>query len=50
MNLCFSIHFAILMVLSFFTLADNILVFYSPLLPTKVIEKKLIHKFSQRLI
>jgi hypothetical protein len=30
--------------------ADNILVFYSPLLPTKVIEKKLIHKFSQRLI
>jgi len=31
-------------------IAHNILVFYLPLLPIKVIEKKLIHKFSQRLI
>jgi len=34
----------------FGAIAHKILVFYSPLLPAKVIEKKLIHEFSQRLI
>jgi len=31
------------------TMKTNIIVFYSPFVQTKVIEKKLIHKFSQRL-
>jgi len=35
---------------NFFPVGDSFLVFYSPLLTTKVIEKKLIHEFSQRLI